>query len=57
MYDREINSISRLEAALEAATDVSDDVSIDLYVKDGEITFICVTDVGGAAKDDGEQSP
>ena len=57
MYDREINSISRLEAALEAATDVSDDVSIDLYVKDGEITFICVTDVGGVAKDDGEQNP
>ena len=57
VYDREINSISRLEAALEAATDVSDDVSIDLYVKDGEITFICVTDVGGAAKDDGEQNP
>ena len=55
VYDREINSISRLEAALEAATDVSDDVSIDLYVKDGEITFICVTDVGGVAKDDGEQ--
>ena len=49
VYDREINSISRLEAALEAATDVSDDVSIDLYVKDGEITFICVTDVGGVA--------
>ena len=49
VYDREINSISRLEAALEAAPDVSDDVSIDLYVKDGEITFICVTDVGGVA--------
>ena len=51
VYDREINSISRLEAALEAATDVSDDVSIDLYVKDGEITFICVIDVGGVADD------
>ena len=24
-------------------------------MKDGEITFICVTDVGGVAKDDGEQ--
>ena len=30
-------------------------MEIDLYVKDGEITFICVTDVGGVAKDDGEQ--
>ena len=61
MYDREINSISRLEAALDAVRDedleTKGTVEIDLYVKDGEITFICVTDVGGAAKDDGEQSP
>jgi len=61
VYDREINSISRLEAALDAVRDedleTKGTVEIDLYVKDGEITFICVTDVGGAAKDDGEQSP
>ena len=59
VYDREINSISRLEAALDAVRDedLKDQgtVEIDLYVKDGEITFICVTDVGGVAKDDGEQ--
>jgi len=59
VYDREINSISRLEAALDAVRDedleTKGTVEIDLYVKDGEITFICVTDVGGAAKDDGEQ--
>ena len=61
VYDREINSISRLEAALDAVRDedleTKGTVEIDLYVKDGEITFICVTDVGGAAKDDGEQNP
>lgn len=61
VYDREINSISRLEAALDAVRDedLKDQgtVEIDLYVKDGEITFICVTDVGGVAKDDGEQNP
>ena len=59
VYDREINSISRLEAALDAVRDedleTKGTVEIDLYVKDGEITFICVTDVGGVAKDDGEQ--
>ncbi|MFR3663044.1 S-layer homology domain-containing protein [Flintibacter sp.] len=59
VYDREINSISRLEAALDAVRDEDPKdqgtVEIDLYVKDGEITFICVTDVGGVAKDDGEQ--
>ena len=59
VYDREINSISRLEAALDAVRDedLKDQgtVEIDLYVKDGEITFICVTDVGGVDKDDGEQ--
>ena len=59
VYDREINSISRLEAALDAVGDedleTKGTVEIDLYVKDGEITFICVTDVGGVAKDDGEQ--
>ena len=59
VYDREINSISRLEAALDAVRDedleAKGTVEIDLYVKDGEITFICVTDVGGVAKDDGEQ--
>ena len=57
VYDREINSISRLEAALDAVRDedleTKGTVEIDLYVKDGEIT--CVTDVGGVAKDDGEQ--
>jgi len=59
VYDREINSISRLEAALDAVRDedleTKGTVEIDLYVKDGEITFICVTDVGGVAKDDSEQ--
>ena len=59
VYDREINSISRLETALDAVRDedleTKGTVEIDLYVKDGEITFICVTDVGGVAKDDGEQ--
>ena len=59
VYDREINSISRLEAALDAVRDedleTKGTVEIDLYVKEGEITFICVTDVGGVAKDDGEQ--
>lgn len=53
VYDREINSISRLEAALDAVRDedleTKGTVEIDLYVKDGEITFICVTDVGGVA--------
>ena len=55
VYDREINSISRLEAALDAVRDedleTKGTVEIDLYVKDGEITFICVTDVGGVADD------
>ena len=54
VYDREINSISRLEAALDAVRDedleTKGTVEIDLYVKDGEITFICVTDVGALPK-------
>ena len=60
VYDREINSISRLEAALEAATKstgTTKNVIVDLYVKDGEITFICVQAVNGTAKDDEEQNP
>ena len=61
VYDREITNISRLTAALEAVRDddleTKGTVTIDLYVKDGEITFICVTDVGGVAKDDEEQNP
>ena len=55
VYDREINSIARLEAALEAATKSKGDdktVTIDLYVKDGEITFICVQSVGKAVEED-----
>ena len=36
--DREINSFSRLQDAVEAGG-----VVVDLYVTDGEITFICVT--------------
>ena len=54
VYDREINSISRLTAAVEAVEELNEAdedagafVEIDLYVKDGEITFICVQDVNG----------
>ena len=47
VYDREVNTISRLEAALDAADEAHDVVTIDLYVKNGEITFICVQNVGG----------
>ena len=53
VYDREVNSISRLEAALDAADEASDKVTIDLYVKDGEITFICVQNVGGTVSGGG----
>ena len=54
VYDREINSISRLTAAVEAVEELNEAdedagafVEIDLYVKDGEITFICVQSVNG----------
>ena len=53
VYDREITNISRLTAALEAATEskgTTKNVIVDLYVKDGEITFICVTAVNGTAE-------
>ena len=49
VYDREINSISRLTAAVEAVEELKEPgtVVIDLYVRDGEITFICVQSVNG----------
>ena len=58
MYDREINSISRLTAAVEAVEELNEDegtddaVIIDLYVKDGEITFICVQDVAESTEEE-----
>ena len=39
LYTRDINSVSRLIAALEEG-----DVKVDIYVIDGEITFVAVTD-------------
>ena len=58
MYDREINSISRLTAAVEAVEELNADegtddaVIIDLYVKDGESTFICVQDVAESTEEE-----
>ena len=42
-YDKTINSISRLTAAIEDAGNVT----IDIYVDDGAITFVAVTAVAG----------
>ena len=49
VYDRAINSISRLTAAVEAVEELDEPgtVVIDLYARDGEITFICVQSVNG----------
>ena len=44
-YDKTINSISRLTAAIEDAGNVT----VDIYVDDGAITFVAVTAVAGRA--------
>ena len=54
VYDREVNSLSRLISALDAAVDAKGTVTIDLFVKDGKITFVCVQAVGGTLPDDGD---
>jgi len=47
VYDREINSVSRLQSAIDAikatSTTNAGKVTADIYVTDGEITFVYVT--------------
>ena len=45
-YTREITSVSRLDAALDEAS-----VTVDLYLMDGEIVFVAVTEVGDAPEE------
>ena len=51
-YTREINSVSRLDAALDEAN-----VTVDLYLMDGEIVFVAVTSMGDAVDDGGDDEP
>ena len=51
-YTREITSVSRLDAALDEAS-----VTVDLYLMDGEIVFVAVTEVGGTNPGAGDDEP
>ena len=56
VYDNEINTASKLSTAIERAVDAGGTLTADVYVQDGEIVFVAVTDVadGEPDEDDGE---
>ena len=56
VYDNEINTASKLATAIERSVDADGVLIADVYVQDGEIVFVAVTDVadGEPDEDDGE---
>ena len=56
VYDNEINTASKLATAIERSVDADDVLIADVYVQDGEIVFVAVTDVADGEPDEDEEN-
>ena len=56
VYDNEINTASKLATAIERSVDADDVLTADVYVQDGEIVFVAVTDVADGEPDEDEEN-
>ena len=56
VYDNEINTASKLSTAIERSVDADDVLIADVYVQDGEIVFVAVTDVADGEPDEDEEN-
>ena len=56
IYDNEINTASKLSTAIERAVDAGGTLTADVYVQDGEIVFVAVTDVADGEPDEDEEN-
>ena len=56
IYDNEINTASKLSTAIERSVDADDVLIADVYVQDGEIVFVAVTDVADGEPDEDEEN-
>ena len=56
VYDNEINTASKLATAIERSVDADDVLTADVYVQDGEIVFVAVTDVTDGEPDEDEEN-
>ena len=57
VYDNEINTASKLATAIERSVDADGVLIADVYVQDGEIVFVAVTDVADGEPDEDEENP
>ena len=59
VYDNEISSASKLSTAIERAVDAGGTLTADVYVQDGEIVFVAVTEMvnSDSDEDDDETDP
>ena len=56
VYDNEINTASKLATAIERSVDADGVLIADVYVQDGEIVFVAVTDVADGEPDEDEEN-
>ena len=56
VYDNEINTASKLATAIERSVDAGGTLTADVYVQDGEIVFVAVTDVADGEPDEDEEN-
>lgn len=58
VYDNEINTASKLSTAIERTEDTEDDVNVvaDVFIQDGEIVFVAVTEVADGEPDEDDEN-